>query len=51
MWQVWTADYYAYPKQYLYGIFETKKEAEACRDEYNEWADETFAYIVEDVGD
>jgi hypothetical protein len=51
MWQVWTSNHYSYPKEYLYDTFKTKEEARACRDEYNEWADETFAYIVEDVGD
>lgn len=52
MWQVWTSNHNSsYSSDYLYDTFKTLEEAQACRDDYNEWADhETFAYVVPEGG-
>lgn len=50
MWEVWISCRYWNASQ-LYDSFPTREEANACRDEYNEYSDETYAYVVQDTGD
>jgi hypothetical protein len=50
-WQVWIGYRVSLALDGFYEAFKTREEAVACRDDYNEYSDETYAYIIYDNGD